>query len=107
MADAPDVIVAGQPFVMVVEPAAAPALVIATGPQGPPGRDGAPGGTTFSWHQETPTEVWTVPHNLQRRPSVTVTDDGGNSVLSDVQYIDDNIIQITHGRPSTGWAYFN
>ena len=35
-----DVIVAGQPFVLVVEPRAAPAVVVAAGNQGPPGPAG-------------------------------------------------------------------
>ncbi|WP_192980746.1 hypothetical protein [Pseudomonas sp. EggHat1] len=40
MAAAPDVIVAGQPFVLVHEPVAAPAIVVAAGRQGPPGPPG-------------------------------------------------------------------
>lgn len=43
MAAAPDVILLGQPFVLVVEPAAPVAMVVAAGTQGPPGRQGAPG----------------------------------------------------------------
>jgi hypothetical protein len=38
-----DVIVAGQPFVLVVEPRAAPAVVVAAGRQGLPGPRGQPG----------------------------------------------------------------
>lgn len=104
MPDAPDVIVAGQPFVLVVQPTSAPAVVIAGGNQGPAGRNG---GTTFQWHQQIALAVWTVPHNLARRPSVTVTDDAGNTVEPDVRYLDDNIVQITHGQPLTGWVYCN
>jgi TRAP-type uncharacterized transport system substrate-binding protein len=43
MAVAPDVIVLGQPFVLVREPAVPPAIVVAAGTQGPAGRQGAPG----------------------------------------------------------------
>ena len=43
MAAAPDVLVLGQPFVLVREPVAAPAIVVAVGTQGPPGRPGVPG----------------------------------------------------------------
>ena len=43
MAAAPDVIVAGQPFVLVHQPVAPPAVVVAAGRQGPPGLQGAPG----------------------------------------------------------------
>ena len=45
MAAAPDVIVAGQPFVLVHEPVAAPAILVAAGTQGPPGRNGVDGAT--------------------------------------------------------------
>ncbi|MDW3716670.1 MULTISPECIES: hypothetical protein [unclassified Pseudomonas] len=107
MADNPPAVVVAQPVAIVVQPRPAPALVVATGPQGPSGRDGAPGGTTFQWDQTIALAVWTVPHNLQRFPSVTVVDHLGNRVEPDVTYIDDNIVQIIHGRPEIGRAYFN
>jgi len=100
-------VVVGQPFVVVVQPRQAPAVVVAAGRQGPAGRPGVNGGETYSHHQATPADVWTVPHNLQRRPSVMVTDLAGNTVISDIRYVDDNIIQITHGRPVAGFAYCN
>ncbi|AVO56160.1 hypothetical protein [Ectopseudomonas mendocina] len=43
MAAAPDVVVRGEPFVLLVEATATPALVVAAGTQGPPGRQGEPG----------------------------------------------------------------
>lgn len=43
MAAAPDALVLGQPFVLVREPVAAPAIVVAAGTQGPQGRPGMPG----------------------------------------------------------------
>lgn len=45
MPDCPSVLVAGEAFVLVVEPAQAPALIVSQGPQGPPGPPGrdAPG----------------------------------------------------------------
>ncbi|BCG26445.1 hypothetical protein TUM18999_57310 [Pseudomonas tohonis] len=107
MADTSPAVVVAQPVVIVTEPRRAPVAVVATGPQGPSGRDGAPGGTTFQWDQTIALAVWTVPHNLQRFPSVTVVDHLGNRVEPDVTYIDDNIVQITHGRPEIGRAYFN
>ncbi|EQM71785.1 hypothetical protein L682_29525 [Aquipseudomonas alcaligenes OT 69] len=51
--------------------------------------------------------MWTVPHNLQRFPSVTVVDSAGRKVEPDITYIDQDIVQITHGRPEIGTAYFN
>lgn len=45
MAVAPDALVLGQPFVLVRELVAAPAIVVAAGTQGPPGRNGVDGAT--------------------------------------------------------------
>lgn len=81
-------------------------VVIAVGRQGQRGQSGSGGGSTFEWTQSIPLSVWTVPHNLERYPSVTVaiSDD---VVISDVRYIDENIVQITHGSPLTGKVYCN
>ena len=70
MAAAPDVIVAGQPFVLVHEPVAAPAIVVAAGTQGPPGRNGVgAGGITYVQDHEpvgaTESETWWNPLTLQ------------------------------------------
>lgn len=107
MTNCPRVLVTAEAFALVVEPEQAPVALVATGEQGPPGRPGTNGGETFQFEQAAPSPVWTVPHNLQRRPSVMVTDQAGNVVISDIRYVDDNIIQITHGRPVAGFAYCN
>lgn len=70
MAAAPDVILAGQPFVLVHEPVAAPAIVVAAGTQGPPGRNGVgAGGITYVQDHEpvgaTESETWWNPLTLQ------------------------------------------
>jgi len=106
-ADTPVVVAVAEAVALVVEPTRVAGVAIAAGGQGPPGRDGAPGGTTFEWTQDIPLAVWTVPHNRGRFPSVTVVDHLGNRVEPDVTYIDQNIVQITHGRPEIGRAYFN
>lgn len=74
------------------------------GIQGPPG---PPGGDTYVYTQATPSAVWTVPHNLSRRPSVTIVDSQGRQIFADLRYIDDNIVQITHSVALTGQAYCN
>lgn len=65
------------------------------------------GGASYQHTQATPAAIWTVAHNLGRRPSVSVTDHLGNLVLPDVAYVDDDIVQVTHGVPLTGYAYCN
>lgn len=81
--------------------------VQSTGVLPPPIPTPGTGDKTYPWHQEIALQVWTVPHNLGKRPAVSVTDDLGNEVVADVRYLSDDIVQITHGRPETGWAYFN
>ena len=88
-----------QPAVMVVQ--------AGMGLQGVPGPQGPPGGAGFTYLQAAAAVVWTVPHNLNRYPSVTVTDNLANVVMADVAYIDANVVQITHRSAEVGSAYFN
>lgn len=70
---------------------------------------GGGGGTRYRHVQSTPAAVWTVPHNLGRWPSVSVTDNNGNLLASDVKYdpADNNILQVIHGAPYSGYAICN
>jgi len=54
------------------------------GPPGPPGPDG--GDAHFRFVQSVAASTWTVQHNLNKRPSVTIVDSAGNLVIGDVQY---------------------
>lgn len=70
---------------------------------------GAPGptGEGFVWTQSIALSTWTIPHNRAGYPSVTVVDTAGRKVEPDVQYIDENIVQVTHGSPFAGKAFLN
>lgn len=74
---------------------------------GRPGPPGSGAGSVYEHSQTAPAVVWTVPHNLGRTPSVTVTDHLGNAIYADVFYVSSNIVQITHGAPIKGFAYCN
>ena len=67
----------------------------------------SPGGASYTHTQASPATVWTVPHNLGRYPSITVTDHLGNVVQPDVQYVSASIVQVTHGSAIAGFAYCN
>lgn len=97
----------GAPAPLVVRVKQAAPTILAVGQKGDKGRDGTNGASTFVWPQVTPMAVWTVPHNLLRYPSVTVVDTLGRQIEADISYIDENIIQITHGAPYAGKAYIN
>lgn len=63
--------------------------------------------TTFTWTQSIALSVWTIPHNLNKFPSVSVVDNLGNVIYPDISYVDSNIVQITHGSAFAGKAYLN
>lgn len=46
--------------------------------------------------------TWTVTHNLQRYPTLTVLNDAGEKIEPDVDYVDQNEIVVTHGRDTAG-----
>ena len=92
-------------FVLIpTEPTEAPAefVDVLVGPRGPAGN-----ASTFTWEQTVPLSVWTIPHNLNRYPAITVVDTQGNVVLADMQYVDANIVQVFTDAPFAGKAYLN
>ena len=50
---------------------------------------------------------WIIKHDLDRHPSVTVVDTGGNVVVGDVHYIDSNHIIIKFTSDFSGKAFLN
>jgi hypothetical protein len=95
--------------------------LVSSGGSGPANTDALPEGTTnlyftnararsatrFTWDQSTAMAVWTIPHNTNGYPSVTVVDTLGNVVTPDISYVDANTVQITHGAAYAGKAYIN
>ena len=63
--------------------------------------------STYTFTQSTALATWTIAHNLNRRPSVTVVDTLENVVVPDVSYVDANTIQINFGAAFAGKAYLN
>lgn len=50
---------------------------------------------------------WIVAHTLDKKPSVTVIDDGENEVVGKVTYIDNDTLKITFNAAFSGKAYLN
>lgn len=73
------------------------------------GEKGDPGSSTSRYvhTQSSAAAIWTVAHNLNARPSVSVSDNLNNLVFADVSYIDDNIVRVVHGSAMTGFVYCN
>ena len=62
---------------------------------------------TFSYTSAQALETWVINHNLNRKPSVTVTDLSGNWVIPDVFYNSANKITLTFNGATAGYAYLN
>ena len=65
-------------------------------------------GDAFEIHEQTQlSDLWTVSHSLDKKPSVTVVDAGDTKVVGKVEYIDDNNLTIKLNTPHIGKAYLN
>lgn len=61
----------------------------------------------FEFTQSSPASVWTIAHNLNKHPSVSVVDSAGTQVIGDVQHTDDDNLTITFINQFSGKAYLN
>lgn len=57
--------------------------------------------------QGVPALVWTVIHNQNRKPSVTVVNSIDEVVIGKIQYITENTLTITFSSSFSGKAYLN
>lgn len=98
--------VRGAASVAVVKQANVQVLTVGTqGPEGPvvPGS-----GDLHATHvQAVAAAVWTVNHNLGKRPSVTAVDSAGDQVEGSVNFIDNNSLTLTFSAAFGGAAYCN
>ena len=63
--------------------------------------------TTLVYPVTNTAPVWTITHNLGKRPAITTVDSSGNVIHGDIQYVNDNQIKITFSQTLTGAVYFN
>lgn len=57
--------------------------------------------------QGPPQNLWTVNHNLNKKPSLTVIDSAGNMVVGKLTYVNLNILTIQFAAPISGEAICN
>lgn len=62
---------------------------------------------TYVHSQPNASAEWSVVHNLNKFPSVTVVDSAGSIVVGDVEYVNMNTVVIKFMAPFSGKAYFN
>lgn len=85
-------------------------ILVCTSPQNISVSVGLSAGVSFptlEWSQDIPLATWTILHNLNRHPNVSVTDTTGNRVEPDVRYYSANEVRIFHGLPMSGKAYLS
>ena len=59
------------------------------------------------YKQISPEKTWTITHNLNKYPSVTVVDSGFSVVYGDIEFISKNQLKITFTDAFSGEAYLN
>lgn len=69
------------------------------------GGGGGGGGSEFVYSQNTPATTWTINHNLDKYPLITVVDSGNSVVIGSIQYPSLNTAVITFTVPFGGFAY--
>lgn len=61
----------------------------------------------FVYNQDTLSDTWNIEHNLNKFPSATVVDTGGNAVYGDCIYTDKDNLVIKFSLPVSGKAFLN
>jgi hypothetical protein len=61
----------------------------------------------FIFNQAIPSTVWSITHNLNKFPSVSVVDTAGTQVFTIADYIDTNTLILTFSAAFAGKAYLN
>lgn len=63
---------------------------------------------TYTFEQAVPDSEWIIEHGLNKFPSVTVVDSGGNVVIGEIYYIDENSLRIEFSPGGfSGKAFLN
>lgn len=65
---------------------------------------GSGGAAGFTFIQSTPAAVWTITHNLGRRPVVVTEDSANDVIIGNVHYVDNNTLTITFSGATSGRA---
>lgn len=61
----------------------------------------------YEYHQNIPSSIWKINHNLNKKPSVTVVDSAGTKVIGEVNYTSDNTLELYFSAQFSGIAYLN
>ena len=70
-------------------------------------RDIAFPAVAFAYTQQTASATWTINHNLNFHPNITVVDSGGTIVEGEIQYVDQNNVTLRFQSAFAGIAYLS
>ena len=62
---------------------------------------------TYVFEQADASAEWTITHNLNRYPAVTIVDSEGAECVGEVQYLDANTVKCRFSAALGGFAYLN
>lgn len=85
---------------ITVEQVSAEVTVTATGPPGP-----TAGVLTYT--QSSAASTWNIYHGFGYRPNVTVIDQSGTVIITQVTYPTENTVQILFNSPRSGTAHLS
>lgn len=82
------------------------------GPQGPPGDltavyQAIPSLVSYTHNQASVATTWTITHNLNFRPNVTVFDSASTMVEGSITHISTNQLSVTFSAGISGTAYLS
>ena len=63
--------------------------------------------STYKYLKTSSSATWVIKHNLDKHPSVTVVDSGGNKVFGEVTYNSNSKLTLTFSSTFSGTAYLN
>lgn len=61
----------------------------------------------FRFEQPTPLSIWSITHNMGKRPTVDVFDSAGTNLIGSVSHNNNNTLTITFAIPVLGTAFLN
>lgn len=61
----------------------------------------------YTYEQTTPSDVWVITHNLNKKPSIEVVDSAENVVIGAYEYNNLNTVTLRFNGAFVGKAYFN
>lgn len=62
---------------------------------------------SFVFTKRSAEDIWEIRHDLNKMPSVIVQDSAGNTVMGEIEYIDENNVRLIFNGAFSGKAYLN